>query len=55
MWAAIIYIFVLMSFLICEKHNKNEKSADRALVNGHICMNKYCPLSFKVFCSMCKN
>lgn len=44
-----------MAFIICEKHHKGEKTGDRALINGHICMNKYCPDSFKVFCSNCKN
>lgn len=44
-----------MAFLICEKHGKSEKVGDRAMINGHICMNKYCPDAFKVFCSGCKN
>lgn len=44
-----------MSFLICEKHGKWEKAGSKVAVNGYICMNRYCPDSFKVFCAACKN
>jgi hypothetical protein len=44
-----------MSYLICEKHSKSEKSGSKMLTNGYICMNRYCPDSFKVLCSSCKN
>jgi hypothetical protein len=44
-----------MSFLICERHNKIEKVGAKVAPNGFICMNRYCPNSFKVFCGACKN
>jgi hypothetical protein len=44
-----------MSYLICEKHNKLEKIGSKIPNNGYICMNRYCPDSFKVFCATCKN
>lgn len=43
-----------MSYLLCEKHNKIEKTASKIPVNGLICLNRYCPESFKVFCATCK-
>jgi hypothetical protein len=44
-----------MSFLICGKHEKREKQASKVGVTGHVCMNRYCPNSFQVFCGSCKN
>lgn len=44
-----------MAFLICAKHNKYEKVGSKVPNTGHVCMNRYCPDSFKVFCSTCKN
>ena len=38
-----------------EKHNKYEKNGNKVAVNAYVCMNRYCPDSFKVFCSACKN
>lgn len=44
-----------MEFLICEKHKKTEKVVSKVNANGYVCMNRYCPDSFKIFCSNCKN
>ena len=48
-------IIYQMSFLICEKHGRTEKSSAKMLTNGHVCMNRYCPDCFTVFCPSCKN
>jgi len=44
-----------MSFVICSKHNKTEKTAAKVSANTYICMNPNCPNSFKVLCFGCKN
>lgn len=44
-----------MSFLICEKHNRVEKTSSKMVTSGFICMNRYCPDSFHVICPTCKN
>lgn len=44
----------MTSFLICAKHNRTEKISSKVPVNSYVCMNRYCPDSFKVFCSACK-
>jgi hypothetical protein len=43
-----------MSYLICEKHNKIEKSSNKLGSTAQVCMNRYCPNSFKIFCATCK-
>lgn len=43
-----------MSFVICEKHNKAERVGTRAAANSYICMNRFCPNAFGVFCLTCK-
>lgn len=50
-----LYNHLLMEFLICEKHKKVEKIGTKVNTNGYVCMNRYCPDAFKVFCSTCKN
>lgn len=44
-----------MSFVICDKHKKVEKLSSKVITNGYVCMNRYCPDSFKVLCATCKN
>lgn len=43
-----------MSFVICEKHNRVEKLATKVAANGYVCMNRFCPAAFTLFCSACK-
>ncbi len=50
-----IKAYLLMSFLICQKHNKVEKIGSKVPANSYICMNRYCPNSFKIICGACKN
>jgi hypothetical protein len=44
-----------MSFVICEKHNKVEKAGAKVAANSYICMNRYCPNAFNIFCVTCKS
>ena len=44
-----------MEFPICEKHKKVEKTMHKVSTNAYVCMNRYCPDSYKVFCCNCKN
>lgn len=45
---------ILMSYLICEKHNKHEKLGSRTVTNALLCLDRTCPESFKVLCSVCQ-
>ncbi len=44
-----------MEFLICEKHKKIEKLAHKVTGLTHVCLNRYCNLSYIPFCTICKN
>lgn len=44
-----------MSYVICDKHKKTEKLTSKLITNAYLCMNRYCPDSFKVVCPTCKN
>ena len=40
--------------LVCQKHNKKESNLALVLNQYCVCLNKYCPDSFKMLCSACR-
>lgn len=43
-----------MSFLVCERHNRFEKSGSNVMTSGQICLERECLNGYKVICEGCK-
>lgn len=43
-----------MSFLICERHNRLEKSGSNVMTSGQICLDRECLDGYRVICEGCK-
>ena len=43
-----------MNYPICTRHARSE-SAARLTSNAFLCLNRYCPESFSLFCATCKH